>query len=58
MAPLEHIYPTTPSPGYLNTTTAQAKFLNFSSVKIIECFKEKMNISHKDTQGNTMKEVK
>lgn len=51
-------YPTTTSPGYLNTTETKGNVLKSDLIKMIEVFKEEMNKSLKELQENTIKQVK
>jgi hypothetical protein len=58
IAPPEASYPTTASPGYPNTTEAQENGLKYNLIKILEAFKEEINMFLKtnkqtNTQENT-----
>lgn len=48
MAPPEHSYTTTASPGYPNTTEAEENDVKANLIKIIETFKEEMNKSRNE----------
>lgn len=52
MAPSEPSYSTTTSPGYSNIFETQENDIKFNLVKMIEAFKEEVNISLKETQEN------
>ena len=52
MAPSEHSYPTTPSPGYPNTTKTQENDLKSNLIKMIEAFKEESNKYLNEIQEN------
>jgi hypothetical protein len=56
MAPPGPSYPTTASPGYLNTAKAQKDDCEPNLIKMTEAFKEEMSKSLKGIQGNTIKQ--
>jgi len=59
MTPPRHTYPTTAaSPGYANTTKTQENDPKSNLIKMIEAFKEEMNKSLKETQKNTIKQIR
>lgn len=57
MTPSEHSSHPTARSGYPNTTKAQENDLKSIVRKMIEAFKEKMNKSIKEIQGNILKQV-
>ena len=57
MTLLEPIYPATASPGYLNTAKAQEDDHKSNIINTLEAFKEEINISLKEIEGNTIKPV-
>lgn len=58
MAPSEHSYLTTATPGYPNTTQAQENDLKSNLIMIIDTFKEEINKSFKEIQQSTIMQVK
>lgn len=58
MAPPEPSYPVTTNTEYSNDTEAQEKDIKYNVTKLREALKEDMNKSLKETQENTVKQVK
>ena len=57
MTLLKSSYPATASPGYPNTTEAQEDDHKSNIINTLEAFKEEINISLKEIEGNTIKPV-